>query len=244
MSSMRDKAIEPLAELGQDRLTIVLAEPVLLVQGDDQSLALPGHVEQCLAVGSGQVVIDDEHEQIGASRQLHRLGLAGRALDPGLSQSRRVGQQQGPFHALDGVRMRFAAASCPHRRTGLAHRSAKERVDQRSLADGTGAHHDHMEASTDPELASGDRGLRPGVSPTRAGSRVCWTIFGRAIACVVDHGDGPNPSSRTAGDLLDRSPRRFRPEFGVCDRLLSRCSVQRFPDGKIFSDRRILTLLF
>ena len=78
----RNEAREPLAELGHDGLAILLGEAVLLVQGHDQPLAPPRQFEHGLAIGPGQVLVDDEHQQVGAGGQVDRLGLAGPALGP------------------------------------------------------------------------------------------------------------------------------------------------------------------
>ena len=126
-----DQPGQPLAELGEDRLAVLLREPVLLVQRDDQSLPLARHLGDHPMVGPGQVLIDNEDEQVGPQRQVHGLGLAGDAIGAGLAEAGRIGQEQRPFDAFDGMRLGPTVRGRPHRRPRLAGRPAEQGIDQR-----------------------------------------------------------------------------------------------------------------
>ena len=86
----------------------------LLFRATINRLPLSCELEDGLAIGPGQVVVDDKDQQIGAGGQVDRFELSVITIWPGLAKPRRIRQQQRPFHPLDHVGVRLAAAGGPH----------------------------------------------------------------------------------------------------------------------------------
>ena len=156
---------QPLSELGQDGGAIRLGEAVRLVEDDDRALSLASQGRQRLVLGAGQVVVDDEEEQVGPRGQVAGFPLAHR--DP-LRRSRRARACRSggrfprpPRRPGCGSRR---AGSCPSRPRSCR-RAAQQRVDQRRLARRARAEDDDVKLA--PMPAGANRGellarARPG----------------------------------------------------------------------------------
>ena len=121
-------------------------------------------------VRPGQVMIDDEYEQVGEGRQFQGLSLADQALEPpgsprpGVSDSRRV-----PSIPSDHMSMRPAVPRGSDRGPGLTGRSAQQGTHHRGLADRAGAQYDQVKARAVSHGLDGFRRLAR--RPSRSGFR-------------------------------------------------------------------------
>ena len=143
----QDQSFEPLAQLVEHREAIFLGEPVFLVQHHDQPLAQPRERKERFAFEPGEIVIDDEEDQVGPGGKLERLGLARGTVGPRITKPRRVSQQQGPLDAVDRIRMHetmFCGADCG---AGFAHAAPEQRVDQGGFTHRPDAKRDDVEPS-------------------------------------------------------------------------------------------------
>ena len=141
---------QALAELPQDRVAVVVAEPIGLVQDDDRPLPLPRQGRQGLELGADQVVVEDEQEQVGPRGQVAGLALAGRPPLADLGEAGGVGQEDLPLDPLDRMGVGLAAAGRPHRGLGGADGLADQGVDERGLARRAGPEDDDAELVAAP----------------------------------------------------------------------------------------------